>query len=108
MKWERGRQGTGYDKLCLVTSRLLALDLYLLRFPAGSSVPEHRDTVKSGEHYRLNLILKNARQGGVFQGKALWRTKRIILFRPDIELHAVSPIEAGTRWVLSFGFVRGG
>lgn len=107
-RWQRGRQGTGYDKLLLLELPWpLPCDCYLLRFPQGCEVPPHVDRVESGQHYRLNLILRSARCGGEFVCKApLFASRRIKLFRPDVETHSVTRIEAGTRWVLSFGWVR--
>jgi hypothetical protein len=37
LTWQRGRQGTGYDKMLLATARWpLPFDCYLLRYPQGS------------------------------------------------------------------------
>lgn len=107
-RWQHGRQGSGYDKLLLfATPWPLPCDMYLLRFPEGSSVPPHVDPVKRGRHYRLNVILRPARQGGEFVCAApIHAGRRIKLFRPDRELHSVTRIELGTRWVLSIGWVR--
>ena len=102
MRWQEGRQGSGYEKLPLLVGR--RVDLYLLRFPTGSSVPMHRDPVDGLRHLRLNLILVPARRGGAFVCDApILDRPRIKLFRPDSCAHAVTPIEAGTRWVLSLG-----
>ena len=101
--WERGRQASGYDKLLLVEGR--RFDAYLLRFPTGSHVPLHRDPVDGAGHLRLNLILIPARRGGEFECEdAIVDRPRIKLFRSDRCAHAVTRVEAGTRWVLSFGF----
>src|SRR3982750_3791869 len=65
LRWQRGRQGTGYDKLLLVANPLLIpFDLYLLRFPDGTEIPPHKDPVTGKRHYRLNIILKRPRAGG--------------------------------------------
>ena len=60
--WERGRQRSGYDKLLLLAGQ--RFDVYLLRFPVGSSVPRHRDPVDGARHLRLNVVLVPARRGG--------------------------------------------
>ena len=44
----------------------IKFDTYLLKSPEGSEVKPHKDKVLSGKHYRLNLILKRAEQGGEF------------------------------------------
>jgi hypothetical protein len=107
-RWRKGRQGTGYDKMLLATGRLpLPFDLYLLRFPTGTVIGPHTDKVEAGEHYRLNIILRPARRGGEFQcADPIYVNPRIKLFRPDRSEHAVTRIEQGTRYVLSFGWVR--
>ena len=41
-RWQRGRQGTGYDKMLLLTGRWpLPFDSYLIRYPEGSAIPPH-------------------------------------------------------------------
>ena len=101
-RWQRGRQESGYDKLLLVGGR--RFDAYLLRFPSGSYLPPHTDELDDAGHLRLNLVLRPARRGGEFicQGAILDRP-RIKLFRSDLHTHRVTPVEAGTRWVLSLG-----
>ena len=66
-RWQRGRQGTGDDKMLLLTAPWpIPFDSYLIRYPEGSEIPPHTDPVASGRHYRLNLILKSPRAGGEF------------------------------------------
>ncbi len=106
LRWQRGRQDTGYEKL-----RLLFLgffDVYLLRYPEGSYVPEHQDHVRyPHRHYRFNFVLRRAKEGGEFVcGKTIFRWWRAVFFRADKYPHWVTPIVRGTRWVLSIGFVR--
>ncbi|MDR3418628.1 MAG: hypothetical protein P4L83_20850 [Nevskia sp.] len=93
--------------MLLLQSRVpLPFDMYLLRFPVGSGVGVHTDRVESGQHYRLNIILKPARRGGEFRcADPLLATRRVKLFRPDRSEHSVTPVEAGTRYVLSLGWV---
>jgi hypothetical protein len=68
-RWEKGRQGTGYDKcLTLASPFPVPFDCYLLRFPEGTEIPPHRDPVAAGRHYRLNIVVKRAPSGGVLAG----------------------------------------
>lgn len=106
-RWQRGRQNSGYDKMLLCGALWpIKFDAYLLRFPEGSEVPAHRDTVKEGKHYRLNLIVKKAQQGGEFIcNDAIYSSSRIKLFRPDLCEHQVSKVIKGNRYLLSIGWV---
>lgn len=106
-RWQRGRQGTGYDKMLLFALPWpLPCDTYLIRYPEGSSVPPHTDPVTSGRHYRLNIILKAPRSGGEFICAApIYSSARVKLFRPDKCEHSVSRVQGGNRYVLSFGWV---
>lgn len=108
-RWQRGRQGTGYDKMLLLTAHWpIPFDGYLIRYPDGSAIPPHRDTVATGRHYRLNVILKSPQSGGEFVcGEPIFSTKRIKLFRPDISEHSVTRVSGGSRYVLSVGWVLG-
>jgi hypothetical protein len=110
MRWQRGRQGTGYDKLLLLVNPfLIPFDFYLLRFPEGSEIPPHQDPVTGKRHYRLNVILKRPRAGGEFVCvNPIFETKRIKLFRPDVSLHSVTKVQGGSRYVLSLGWVLKG
>lgn len=105
-KWELGRGMSGYDKLLLCCSSRLKFDCWILRFKEGSYIDPHVDAVKSGKHYRLNIILRKAEEGGEFICfKVIWKFWRVVLFRPDIAVHRVKPIIKGTRYVLSIGWV---
>lgn len=106
--WKTGRQSSGYAKMALVESLLpIPFDVYLLKFPEGSQIPEHVDTVKEGfRHYRLNIILKKSLSGGDFMTeKSIINWPRIKFFRPDISKHSVTKVVVGSRYVLSFGFL---
>ncbi len=108
-RWRDGRQGSGYQKLYLGgLGWPVKFDSYLLRFNVGSSVPKHIDPVKKGRHFRLNIVLMNAKSGGeFFCDSPLFESKRIKLFRPDIAEHSVSEIRAGVRLVFSLGWIYG-
>lgn len=110
-KWEPGRQGTGYEKLELLNRwRYFAKfkwDLYLLRYPVGSGIPNHRDPLPDHKHYRLNIYLWNAKAGGVPAHDSVICSNRFFtLFRPDLFEHSVSTVTKGTRYVLSFGWSK--
>lgn len=110
-RWQDGRQGTGYQRMLLLTASWpVPFDCYLLRYPTGSFIPQHVDPVEPGaQHFRLNVILKRARSGGNFVVKhCLWANSRIKLFRPDQEPHEVLRVTQGERWVLSFGWKKYG
>lgn len=108
LRWQTGRQQTGYEKLLIAKNAFIfPFDCYLLRYKKGAEVPNHKDPVSNKKHYRINIILKNAKKGGQFICKGpIFENSRIKLFRPDISEHAVTKITAGTRYVLSIGWVR--
>ena len=107
MKWDMGRQGTGYEKKLLLTGRWpLPFDCYLLRYREGSMIPSHVDPVQAGKHFRLNIVLKAAKKGGEFICKnPIFQTRRIKLFRPDVSEHSVVVVAEGVRYVLSIGWI---
>ena len=106
MKWTKGRHKTGYLKLKLFESTIFSCDCYLIKYPKNSGIPVHIDKVDEGwEHHRINIVLKKAK-GGLFRLKGVPILKRIIRFRPDLESHGVSRVKKGTRYVLSFGWLR--
>lgn len=110
MNWEPGRQNGSYEKLCIFKSDKFKFDLYLLRYKTGAYVSPHVDVVDVGvKHHRINIVLKQS-AGGKFllsSSKHLAKSyfNRIFYFRPDICLHAVTKVTAGTRYVLSFGWL---
>lgn len=106
-RWQRGRQGTGYDKMLLVTSPWpVPFDSYLIRYPDGSEIPPHVDPTPAGAHYRINVILKAPRSGGEFVCEnAIFATRRLKFFRPDLAIHSVTRVQGGSRYVLSLGWV---
>lgn len=108
-RWRRGRQGTGYDKMLLLTAPWpIPFDSYLIRYPEGTEIPPHRDEVAAGRHYRLNLVMKAPRSGGEFVCAApIFASRRIKFFRPDLCEHSVTRVVGGSRYVLSVGWVLG-
>jgi len=114
LSWVEGRQKTGYYKMKLLESKWLKFDVYLLKYPTGSSVPLHTDPVKGYEHHRINIV-KHAKTGGHFAlqedysetyGPMMTLTKkRFYKFRPDTQQHGVLRV-FGTRYVLSIGWLK--
>ena len=110
LRWQRGRQRSGYDKMLLLHSMWpLPFDVYVLRFPEGAEIAPHVDKVSFGAHYRLNIVVKKAASGGEFVCKTpIFETPRIKYFRPDACEHSVTRVNSGSRYVLSIGWVRRG
>lgn len=107
-RWEAGRQETGYEKMLLCGAIWpIKFDMYLLKFSVGSEIPPHVDPVTQGKHYRLNIVLKSANEGGEFICRnPIYETKRIKFFRPDLSEHRVTKIVKGTRYLLSVGWIK--
>lgn len=106
MKWKPGRQGTGYYVWKILS--FPHFDMYLLKYPESAHIPPHRDDVIGKKHYRVNLILWNADDGGEFKcEKVIFRAGPLTIFRPDLYIHEVSEIRKGIRYVLSIGFAFG-
>jgi len=99
MKWEKGRQNSGYFKKKLI--EFIFFDAYLLKFPTGTFVPEHTDPIKDKKHYRLNILLKGE---DTFQSeKIIFRMANISFFRSDISKHRLDKVSKDT-YILSVGF----
>ncbi len=107
LHWNKGRQDTGYEKMLLLGAIWpIRFDFYLLRFKKGQYIPAHIDAVESGKHYRLNVIIKTALEGGDFVCEnPIYTSKRINLFRSDLSEHSVTEIIIGSRYVLSLGWI---
>lgn len=107
LRWQTGRQASGYDKMLLAYNKIgIEFDAYILRFPIGSEIPQHRDLVRHGRHFRLNIILKKSQAGGEFIcEKHILNWPRVKLFRSDLYQHAVTKIEGSPRYVLSIGWL---
>lgn len=106
LKWEKGRQNSGYFKFKIIQSKILKLDIYLLKFPKNSFIKTHKDEVLKGKHFRLNIIIKKAKVGGIFYLEGKKQKGRFHSFRPDIQKHSLSKIQDGTRYVLSIGWIK--
>lgn len=108
LTWTEGRQMTGYLKKTLFSFSIgkFHFDGHVLKFPTGTSIPTHTDPVDGYDHYRLNLLLKKAKEGGLFYLNNERKLGRVQFFRPDLQKHKVSKVVEGTRYVLSFGFAK--
>lgn len=106
-KWGNDTYHTGYRIFTLAYSKLLGIDIYLFHYKKGSYIPKHKDPCRNGKMYRVNIEIVKAKKGGQFIcPKMIWSWKdRIYVFRADDSYHKVTPIEEGSRWVLSFGKV---
>lgn len=107
LKWMQGRQMTHYYKMAIISSDRFKFDMYLLKFPTGSYINDHKDPVSEGfEHHRVNIILNKGFKGGKFVMNGKAQQGRIHRFRPDRYKHRVTEIKEGNRYVLSFGWLR--
>lgn len=108
LRWQRGRQKTGYDKLLVLALRWpVPMDIHLLKYPDGAAIPPHRDPVPGHRHFRANLVLRKSTAGGRFVCESpLFESDRLNVFRSDLSTHSVEPIVGKARWVLSIGWLR--
>jgi hypothetical protein len=103
-RWGEDIHDTGYRIFTLAFSKRLGFDCYLFHYKTSSYIPKHKDPSKGKKLYRLNIELVCAKKGGKFCcNKTIWSWGRMFLFRADDSYHYVTPIEEGSRWVLSFG-----
>lgn len=102
MNWTLGRQKTGYWKLKL--AEWVFFDMYLLKYPVGAFIEYHIDEVIGKKHFRLNIELIRAKEGGELHiVDPIFHFWRIAFFRSDTSYHAVSEIKKGQRLVFSLG-----
>jgi len=104
-RWGYDTYDTGYRIFTIAFSKLFGFDCYLFHYKTGSYIPKHKDPANGGAMYRFNVEIWKAKKGGKFHCKKMiwsWR-ERFYLFRADDSYHHVTPIEEGSRWVLSFG-----
>lgn len=107
MNWIKGRQQGGYELLTIINNKACPFDLHIVRYKEGNFISAHTDPVSSKKHYRLNIIIKPAAQGGEFVCKdCIVNTKYVKVFRPDINKHSVTKVIKGTRYILSIGWAR--
>ncbi len=103
--WLAGRQRSGYEKMILFINRhFVPFDLHLLKYLQGSFVPSHVDYIAGYRHYRLNIILRQPLEGGVFECRhPIFVSRWVNFFRSD-RVHSVTKINKGSRYVFSIGF----
>lgn len=114
-RWVQGRQGTGYVKMKLWSSKLLRCDCYRIKYFAGAYIPAHTDPspVPGTVHHRLNVELKSTDcRGGDFlingaQARPIFQYGRLQVFHflSSEETHEVTEVTEGRRKVLSFGWL---
>ncbi len=90
MRWQKGRQNTGYDKLLIASTVCSSIRCYCA-FPEG--IPP---TV---------LIMRSPSGGEFICANPIFRSSRVNVFRSDVRMHSVSRVVGGTRYVLSIGWV---
>ena len=107
LRWKKGRENTGYEQLLLfINPFVIPFNCWLLRFPEGSHLPPHRDTLRSGRHFRLNIIVKRSPSGGEFVcADPIFQTRRLKFFRSDTSTHSVTRVVGGSRYVISIGWI---
>ena len=104
MKWTQGRQNNTYFKKKIIS--FIFFDIYLLKYPTGAYLNTHTDSVEKRRHFRINILLKKANNGGNFYAEnVIVHLKRLLFFRPDRAKHGITKVISGTRYVLSIGFV---
>jgi hypothetical protein len=104
-KWVKGRQAScAYYKLPLAYFRIrklkIGFDMYILNYDPGV-LPNHKDPVDNGNHYRLNIKLCG--KALFWAEKVIFQNRFITLFRPDLYTHTLI-ITSKTK-KLSIGFV---
>jgi len=81
----------------------IAFDTVIIRYPSGSELPLHRDVVKGFKCYRFNFSFNLGSGGELICDNVIFRSKYLNIFRPDANMHGVSKVENGTRWVFTIG-----
>ena len=105
-KWEYGRQGSGYQKLMLASSKYFKFDMFIIRIPQGVRVPKHVDPALTGfANHRFNFTLKKPDVGGTTFIQGVKQVGRGYIFRPDIAEHEVSEVLDGELVLISIGWL---
>jgi hypothetical protein len=106
-KWELGRKNTQYSRMTLICNPfLIPWHVLILKFPEGSHIPSHKDPMKGRRHWRLNIIVKSAKEGGEFVCEnSIIQSRFLNFFRSDLYEHSVNKVNQGTRYVLSIGWM---
>jgi len=106
-RWDKGRQGTGYEKFTLLFSKTLECDAYILKIPKGVGIPQHVDYVPHAKHYRVNITLRgHLRMETSKSHYKVWRIGDwLSFFRPDVISHSAPAVNTDT-YIFSFGWLR--
>jgi hypothetical protein len=107
-QWQNGRQhGCEYKKFPLWYFKIwkFGFDCYILKYNSNQTLPGHKDPIKDGKHWRLNVGygVSNFVCEKLIFGKKLGKFT-IFLFRPDLYEHSLHVFEKTTK--LSFGFAK--
>ena len=117
-RWSKGRADTGYWILPLMLSDKLMADAYLLKYPTGAYIPPHKDPAPDGfVHFRVNIVLPIPHTGGRFiTDNPLANAEespnlnigivKVFWFESSEVEHEVRRVYSGTRWVISFGWLK--
>lgn len=107
-KWQSGRQANcEYQKFPLWYFKIwkLGFDAYILKYEGDQMLPSHKDPIKDGKHWRLNIgwgranfVCEKLIFGKIF-GKMT-----IYLFRPDLYQHSLFIFDKTIK--LSIGFAK--
>lgn len=105
MKWDKGRQGTGYEKLTLLFSKRFKCDAYILKIPRGVAIPPHTDPVPNAKHHRVNITIRGDLWMYTSGNEKVIRVGRwFSYFRPDVIEHSAGPVDSDT-YLFSFGWL---
>lgn len=131
--WAPGRQGSGYSKYYLRDAPLMEaqrsfvhqaqqvlanhvndgkatehMDALLIRYPPGSSIPDHKDPAPEGfSHHRLNVLLSEPSGSGTLfiEGRPVAMSAGdAVVFSSGSQTHRVDAVHQG-RLVLSVGIL---
>lgn len=105
-KWQAGRnKECSYQKFPLWNFRLwkFGFDAYIIKYEPSTILPKHKDPVKGGKHWRLNIKLKGV--ATFIANECFYINKTFIVFRPDIVEHSLIVYRKGCT-KLSLGFVN--
>lgn len=105
LKWQLGRQKSGYEILPIIFWNKLCFDCYLIKISQGTEVPAHKDEVSDKRHVRLNIHI-----GSYTGGKFLIEDPIIKIFqffwviRPDKYEHKLELVKTGNLYIFSIGW----